>query len=127
VISAVTLATKRSHKYPYGAFSREGMPLCPDHRITRCHQCSELFPLEMTKRKSIGERADTVLRHGMRPRMEKVYGSFCPDCYSSSRKATTAAARNDNPPNYALFTVLILVSFLVLGGIAVLLLISRPH
>ena len=34
-ISAVTLGTKRSHKYPYGAFSREGMPLCADHRITR--------------------------------------------------------------------------------------------
>jgi hypothetical protein len=126
-ISSVTLATKRSHKYPYGAYSREGMPLCPDHRITRCHQCSELFPLEMTKRKSIGERADTVLRHGMRPRMEKVYASFCPDCYAAPRKKPSASPRNDNPPNYGLFAALIVISILVIGGVAVLLLVSRPH
>ncbi|MCC2669291.1 MAG: hypothetical protein K0Q72_1762 [Armatimonadetes bacterium] len=124
-ISAVTLGAKRSHKYPYGAYSREGMPLCADHRITRCHKCSELFPLEMTKRKSIGERADTVLRHGMRPRMEKVYGSFCPDCYSQSRKSTVAAAENDAAPNYRLFAALLVVSLLVLGGVAVLLVASR--
>ena len=126
-VSAVTLAAKRSHKYPYGAYSREGLPLCPDHRITRCHQCSELFPLEETKRKSIGSREDTVLRPGMRPRVEKVYGSFCPDCYASSGSKSSRAAAKEGSPNYGLFAVLLVVSILVIGGVAVLLVMSRPH
>lgn len=126
-LSAVSLAVKRSHKYPYGAYSAQGEPLCADHRITRCHQCSGLFPLHLTTRKSIGERADTNLRHGMKPRMEKIYGSFCPDCYA---KAVRSSSRSNSEeaqaaPNYGLLVGLLLFALLAVAGLAVLLLVIR--
>lgn len=126
-ISSVTLGVSRSHKYPYGAFSPAGEPLCADHRLTRCHQCSELFPLHVTKRKSIGERADTNLRHGMKPRMEKIYGSFCPDCYARAIHASSSSASGEPPgaPNYALLAGLLILALLAIGGLAVLLLLTR--
>lgn len=126
-ISSVTLGAKRSHKYPHGAFSPTGQPLCADHRITRCHRCSELFPLHVTKRKSIGERADTNLRQGMKPRMEKVYGSFCPGCYSSGSgtASSSGSGEQSEAPNYALFFGLLLLALIVIGGIAVLLVLTH--
>lgn len=126
-ISSVTLGVKRSHKYPYGSYSASGLPLCADHRFTRCHQCSELFPLHVTKRKSIGERADTNLRRGMSPRMEKIYGSFCPDCYMRSPGEASASRsdRRQRSPNYRMFIVLLVLALLAVGGIAVVLILAR--
>jgi hypothetical protein len=100
------------------------LPLCADHRLTRCHRCEELFPLNVTKRKSIGERADTNLRHGMSPRMEKVYGSFCPDCYETVR-ASSRAKSSGSAPNYALFAVLLVVFLVALAGVGALIIATR--
>lgn len=125
-ISAVTLGVKRSHKYPHGAYTPEGQPLCADHRITRCHRCSDLFPLHVTKRKSIGERADTNLRRGMKPRMEKIYGSFCPACYGEAVYSACSTHRTrDATPNYTLFLVLLLLFVLALVGVGVLMVVAR--
>lgn len=118
-VSAVTLGVTRSRKYPYGAFSAEGQPLCAEHRITRCHRCEELFPLHATRRESIGERADTNLRRGMSPRMEKVYGSFCPDCYQAVQPSSSRGHRAAEP-NYKLFTILLLIFLTVMAGIGAL-------
>ena len=126
-ISSVTLGVKRSHKYPYGAFAPTGLPLCADHRLTRCHQCSELFPLHLTKRKVIGERADTNLRRGMSPRMEKVYGSFCPACYSAAVRGSSSSrsAGRRGSPNYKMFVGLLILAMIALVGIGVLLALAR--
>lgn len=126
-ISSVTLGVKRSHKYPYGAYAATGLPLCADHRLTRCHQCSELFPLCVTKRKSIGERADTNLRRGMRPRMEKVYGSFCPACYVAAVQTSSSSRSRDRQgtPNYGLLIGLLVVALIAVCAVAVLLVLTR--
>jgi hypothetical protein len=86
-----------------------------------------LFPLHVTKRKSIGERADTNLRHGMKPRMEKVYGSFCPDCYARAIRGSSSRASGEtsSAPNYALLAGLLVLAMLIIGGLAVLLLLTR--
>jgi hypothetical protein len=86
-----------------------------------------LFPLHETKRKSIGERADTNLRNGMKPRMEKIYGSFCPACYAraSRSSSSSASAEPAGPPNYALLAGLLLLALLAIGGLAVLLLLTH--
>jgi len=120
----VTLGVKRSRKYPHGAFSPEGKPLCAEHRLTRCHRCDGIFPLNATKRKSIGERADTNLRHGMSPRMEKVYGSFCPECYQVVR-SESSGSRGSSKPNYQLFLVLFLVFIVGIIGVLALILATR--
>jgi hypothetical protein len=85
-----------------------------------------LFPLYVTQRKSIGERADTNLRQGMSPRMEKVYGSFCPDCYATvSVSSNSRSGNRHQAPNYRMFIALLAVFVLLIGGIAVLLLVLR--
>jgi hypothetical protein len=124
-VSAVTLGVKRSHKYPYGPYTREGQPLCADHRITRCHSCGELFPLHVTRRKSIGQRADTNLRQGMSPRMEKVYGSFCPTCYAEAVRSGGSSHSRSSAPNYKLFVLLLVLFAVVVGGVGVLLILTR--
>lgn len=118
-VSAATLGVKRSHKYPHGAFSPAGQPLCAEHRLTRCHRCEELFPLHVTRRESIGERADTNLRHGMSPRMEKVYGSFCPECYQVMRSSSSRRSRTAEP-NYRLFAFLLVIVLVAMAGIGAL-------
>ncbi len=79
-LGSVGLSTPRSQKHPQGSYTADGQPLCPDHRLTRCYQCNELFPLESMTRLVVGKREDTVLRRGMRPRIEDVFGHFCPAC-----------------------------------------------
>jgi hypothetical protein len=59
--------------------------------------------------------------------MEKVYGSFCPGCYAAVVQ-TSSSSRSRNPqgaPNYGLFIGLLVFALLAVGGIAVLLLLTR--
>lgn len=74
------------------------------------------------QRRQVGVHADTNLRHGMAPRMEKVYGSFCPDCYRKPKEQRDEAP---TAPNYALLWGLLAVGGVVLLGVLVLILMTR--
>ena len=73
------------------------------------------------KRRVVGMREDRVLRHGMRPRVEEFFGSFCPDCdRERKRTGSTGSTRSRNEEerpaagnNTALFICGVLVVALV--------------
>lgn len=90
-ISTASLSVARNAKHPFGGYSRDGDPLCPNHWLTRCYRCTELFPRSEMTRKVVGKHADTNLRENMRPRIEDVHGAFCPAC------ATGESKRADKP------------------------------
>lgn len=64
VLSSYTLRVRRSGKYPLGSYTREGLPLCREHRLTRCYGCKGLFAKAEMK---------TVRRRG-------THAAYCQDC-----------------------------------------------
>lgn len=116
-MSALALNFKRSKKYPYGGYSPAGEPVCYDHRQVRCYGCGELFEQHKMRRRVVGTREDRVLRHGMRPRIEEFFGSFCPSC-DRNRKRGKSAKEGDPArvgSNYALY----ICGLLVVGFVAI--------
>jgi hypothetical protein len=51
--------------------------------------------------------------------MEKVYGSFCPDCYQAVRSSSSRRHRAAEP-NYKLFAALLVIFLMALAGVGVL-------
>ena len=121
-LSAYALNVKRSTKYPYGSFSPDGLPVCYEHRQVRCYLCSNLFEQRRMRRRRVGKRADTVLRKDMAPRIEDVFGSFCPECDRKWRRSggvkgmrLAKRTRTTITPQVALMIVAgFVLSFLVL-------------
>lgn len=117
-MSAFALNFKKSKKYPYGGYSPAGEPVCYDHRHVRCYTCGELFEQHEMRRRVVGMREDRVLRHGMRPRVEEFFGSFCPGCDRDRKRGRSARAKNEETTpstgsSYAMFVCGLLVVGLV--------------
>lgn len=112
-MSSYALNFKRSKKYPFGGYSPEGKPVCYDHRQVRCYGCGELFSQHEMQRRVVGTREDRVLRHGMRPRVEEFFGSFCPQCNRQRRRGKTDG--QGEPVANAKSTALILCGMFVAG------------
>lgn len=93
-LSHFTLGVRRSSRHPHGSFSPAGVPLCHEHRLTRCHKCAQLYPMVEMRERVIGKREDTNLRQGMKPRVENAMAMFCTTCNPSG----SAAAKRQVPP-----------------------------
>ncbi len=111
-MSAYALNFKRCQKYPYGGYSPDGDPVCYDHREVRCYSCGELFSQHLMKRRVVGMREDRVLRHGMRPRVEEFFGSFCPQC---DRRGERKKGSSEEGVVSAKSTALVLCGMFVAG------------
>lgn len=114
-MSHLALNFKKSNKYPYGGYSPAGDPVCYDHRQVRCYSCGELFEQHEMRRRVVGTREDRVLRHGMRPRVEEFFGSFCPACDRERKRGRSSREEEPVTPgsNTALLACGLLVVVLV--------------
>jgi hypothetical protein len=117
-LGTLTVYIARSKKYPHGGFSREGQPLCHEHRLTRCHACEELFPAKVMKRRTIGQRADTHMRKGKPPRIEPVDAPFCPECLTREYEEREAPAKSGSLA--WLFAVLAFGACVIVGALLIL-------
>lgn len=116
-MSHLALNFQKSKKYPYGGYSPSGEPVCYDHRQVRCYSCNELFEQHLMRRRVVGTREDRVLRHGMRPRVEEFFGSFCPGCDRDRKRGKSS--KEEEPAATGNSAALFICGLLVVGLVAV--------
>lgn len=110
-VSAASLHLRISEKHPHGSYTPAGEPVCHEHRLVRCYGCAKLFPQQVMRRRVVGTQEDRVLRDGMRPRVEEVFGAFCPQC-EPGRRGVPASRHGAAAGNIRAIALLVCGAFL---------------
>jgi hypothetical protein len=114
----MTLRTRGSRQNPHRGFSREGQPLCYEHRLTRCYHCEKLFPQGEMRQVEVGKREEYVAERRGPLRVEPVLVWVCRGCAEDAPQ-TAGQSRRSFMPGYLLIAgVLALTLWFLFRGLA---------
>ena len=89
-LSWISLNLPPSATHPWGALTRDGRPVCHEHRITRCVDCGELSASREMTLCEVGRHVDRETRVGMPPRVEPVFSYRCGGCLHPDGRGSAA-------------------------------------